>query len=320
MDNFTTKSTIFAISLLGIDSQYSYNKGSSLFSNVSKYQLKRFLDENWDENEKLQKLVLSQNIDWSKGWLSIDDTLLEKPHSKEIEGVYWQYSSKINDFEKGINVTFLTWSNGKKIVPICFMVYEKDENNKAKMSKNEFAVKAVEYAKSIGIEPMYVNFDSKYSSSDLLNVINDLNWIYYTQLPQNRVFNTEQLKKQEFHLEVKAGKLKKVGHMVSVIKHCRRYYATNAGKNVSRQQILRSYKTRWGIEDFFRSLKQLCHIKECKSRTIKQQRRYILMSIQAFMVLQAQNRNTIYEAKVYFQQKFMGKRINGNKALRYLAA
>ena len=53
------------------------------------------------------------NIDWTQGWLSIDDCLIEKPFAKEIEGVYWQYSSKLNDYAKGLNITVLTWSNGK---------------------------------------------------------------------------------------------------------------------------------------------------------------------------------------------------------------
>jgi len=38
------------------------------------------------------------------------------------------------------------------------------------------------------------------------------------------------------------------------------------------------------------------------------------------MVLQNQEKNTVYEAKVYFQQKFMGRKINGDKALRLMTA
>ena len=152
MKDFTIKSTIFAISLLGIYSQYSYNKGSKLFKDVSKFKLKRFLDK-WNENEKLEELVFSMDIDWTEGFLSIDDCLIEKPHAKKIEGVYCQYSSKINDFEQGLNITVLTWSNGKIIVPICFMVYEKDENGKVIETKNEFALRAIEYAQEKGIKP-----------------------------------------------------------------------------------------------------------------------------------------------------------------------
>ena len=45
-----------------------------------------------------------------------------------------------------------------------------------------------------------------------------------------------------------------------------------------------------------------------------------MLSMQAFMLLQSMNKNTIYEAKLNFQQKFMGKKINGDKALRLLIA
>ena len=103
MKNFTIKSTIFAISLLGIDSQYSYNKGSKIFKDVSSFNI---FNEYWLDT----------------GGLSIDDCLIEKPFAKEIEGVYWQYSSKLNDYAKGLNITVLTWSNGKIIVPIRYMV------------------------------------------------------------------------------------------------------------------------------------------------------------------------------------------------------
>ena len=95
MKNFTIKSTIFAISLLGIDGQYSYSKGSEIFKDVSSFKLKRFLDKEWYENEKLEEIIFSMGIDWTEGWLSIDDCLIEKPYAKEIEGVYVQYSSKI---------------------------------------------------------------------------------------------------------------------------------------------------------------------------------------------------------------------------------
>ena len=80
MKNFTIKSTIFAISLLGIDSQYSYNKGSEIFKDVSSFKLKRFLVE-WNENEKLEELIFSMNIDWTQGWLSIDDCLIDRNYA-----------------------------------------------------------------------------------------------------------------------------------------------------------------------------------------------------------------------------------------------
>lgn len=313
---------IFTISLLSIDEQYSYSKGKKVFSGVSSYQLKRFLDKDWDENKTLEEVILSKDIDWSTGWIAIDDVLLEKPHAEKIEGVYWQYSSKSNKSELGINVTVLSWNDGKQTIPIKFMVYEKDKTTgKAIKTKNEFADEAMKYCISKGIIPKFVCFDSKYSSKNLLNTINDSEITYYTQFASSRVFNKEQLKKRKFQLQPEKGKLRGVRHEVSVIKHNKRYYATNAtGNKVSRQQILKNYRVRWHIEDLFRALKQLCHIKECKSRTLKAQRKYIMICLNTFMVLQNQGKSTVYEAKLYFQQKFMGRKFNGDKALRLLAA
>ena len=51
-----------------------------------------------------------------------------------------------------------------------------------------------------------------------------------------------------------------------------------------------------------------------------QQRRYFFLSMQTFMLLQNMNKNTIYETKLDFQQKFTGREINGDKALRMLIA
>ena len=62
-------------------------------------------------------------------------------------------------------------------------MYEKDKDGKLIETKNDFAKRVIAYAHEKGINPLWVNFDSKYSSSKLLNRINDFKWIYYTQLP-----------------------------------------------------------------------------------------------------------------------------------------
>ena len=124
----------------------------------------------------------------------IDDTIIEKPFSKTNECVYWQYSSRNADFITGIPLTVLLWSDGTKNIPIKFMVYEKDSNGKSIKTKNEFALESLQYGFSLGIIPCKVCFDSKYSSSKLLNWLNNYNLTYYSQLASNRSFNGQQLK------------------------------------------------------------------------------------------------------------------------------
>ena len=313
--------TAITISLISNNEKFSYKQTGEMFSKVSSYQAKRFLDKQWDEQKELEKYITSLNIDWSKGWLMIDDTVIEKPYAQNIKCVYWQYSSKNSDFIQGISLTVLLWSDGKQNIPIKFMVYEKDEKGKAIKTKNEFALESLQYALKLGIRPSKVCFDSKYASNNLLNWLNNNKLKYFSQLASNRTFNGKQLKMRRFQPYTEQGTLKGVRHKVNVTKHCNRYYVTNMTENrITSQQIVKEYRVRWKIEVLFRNLKQLCHLEECQSQRTITQRHYVYVCMQALMLLEKQNQRSVYEAKKYFQQKFIGIKHNGNKALRLLAA
>jgi hypothetical protein len=321
MNNNSKIEEAFTIGLLAYDGKYSYSKGCEPFTNISSYQLKRFLDKEWNESQKLEEYIKSLNMDWSKGWLVGDDTIIEKPYAKKIECVYWQYSSKNKGFIEGISLTVLAWTDGKRTIPIRFMLYEKDSQGKPKKTKNEFFEESIEYAKNLGIIPEYVCFDSKYSSKSLLNKLHSFKWTYFTQLASNRVFNGQQLKMRRFQPYSEEGNLKGVGHRISITKYCKRYYATNAtGKSITSNYIVKHYRVRWNIEVLFRSLKQLCHLQDCQSQKTQSQKHYVYMCIQAFIKLQNQNEKSVYQAKKVFQQKNLRIKINGNKALRQAAA
>lgn len=321
MYNFSRIAKSLTIGLLAYDGKYSYSKGSELFTNISSYQLKRFLDREWNENQKLEEYIKSLNIDWSTGWLMGDDTIIEKPYAEKIECVYWQYSSKNKGFIEGISLTVLAWTDGKRTIPVKFMVYEKDAEGNPIQTKNAFIEEAIEYAKNLGIVPKYVCFDSKFSSKSLLNLIHSLGWLYFSQLASNRSFNGQQLKMRRFQPYSEEGKLKGVGHRVSITKYCKRYYVTNStGKHITSKYIVNHYRVRWSIEVLFRNLKQLCHLQDCQGKKIQAQKHYVYMCIRAFLTLQDQNEKSLYQAKKVFQQKYLRIKLNGNKALRHVAA
>ena len=96
------------------------------------------------------------------------------------------------------------------------MVYEKDSYGNPIKTKNEFALESLQYALRLGIRPFKVCFDSKYSSSKLLNWLDNNKLTYYSQLASNRSFNGQQLKMHRFQPYAESGYLKGVGHRVSV--------------------------------------------------------------------------------------------------------
>ena len=83
--------TALSISLISNNGKFSYSQTGEMFSKVSSYQVKRWLDKIWDEQKELEKYITSLNIDWSKGWLMIDDTVIEKKYAEKIKCIYWQY-------------------------------------------------------------------------------------------------------------------------------------------------------------------------------------------------------------------------------------
>ena len=268
-----------------------------------------------------EEYIESSDIDWSTGSLIADDTIIEKPYAEKTEPVHWQYSSKNNGFILGINLTILIWSDGKRIIPIKFMVYEKDSDGKPQQTKNEFVTEALKYSYSKGIRPKSVLFDSKYSSSKILNLIDSYGWTYYTQLPCNRNFKSQQLKTRRFKPYSEIGYLKEVGHRVCVAKHKKRYYATNSTENrVTREQIVKRYRYRWVIEVLFRELKQCCHLQDCQSLKASIQKKYIAMCLKAHLQLQEFNQKSIYQAKLHFLTNHLRLKVNADRLLNGFAA
>ena len=83
---------------------------------------------------------------------------------------------------------------------------------------------------------------------------------------------------------------------------------TNAtGKRITRQQIVKEYRDRWKIEVLFRNLKQLCHeynnFGECQNYRTIAHKYYIYVCLQALMLLERQNKRSLYEAKKIFSTK-----------------
>jgi len=323
------KEKAFVFSLIATTQKYSYAQGSKVFNKTSSYKFKRFLDVKYKPNTLLRDCIETfvknnPKFDWSKGSLIVDDTVIEKPYAKKIECSYWTYSSKNNGFVHGINLTVLIWTDGKLVIPIKSMIYTKDANGEPNQTKNDFAYEALKYAKRLGINPKDVLFDSKFSSSKILNLIYNNDWKYCGQLPCSRNFNGQQLKERRFQPTPQKGNLKGVGHVVYVSKHKGRYYVTNATETyVTREQIVKEYRKRWAIEVMFRELKQCCHLQDCQSLKTSQQRRYVDLCLKAHTQLQEiknKNGGSIYAAKTWFLTNQMQVKYNGDKLLNGFAA
>lgn len=246
--------------------------------------------------EKLTPNILWKNVkhcvDLSSGYLIVDDTVLDKIRSKNIDLVHWQYSGSHKKVVRGIGLTNLLWTNNFDYhIPTDFRLYDKNTDGK---TKNDHFQKMLISAKKRGFKPKYVLFDSWYASLENLKMIARFSWKWITKLKKNRIVSIEPHKPQpleELSIPEKGLKVHLRGYgFIKVFKKVSKdrdveYYATN-DINLSKSDVERIYSRRWKIEEYHQGLKQQCGISKCQARKARTQRNHIWCSIHAFIALE----------------------------------
>ena len=254
----------------------------------------------WEEAEPL--------VSKKSGVLVLDDTTLDKPYSKKIALVTNHWSGKHHDVVRGINLVTLLWTDGEKLVPTDYRIYDKPFGGK---TKNEHFVDMLLVAEERGFKPDYTVFDSWYTSLNNLWQLKRMGWRWFARLKENRLVCTdprgtefEAISAIEIPEEGRVVQLKDYGP-VRVFRTVRadgevRYWATDDLKmGAKKREELESMG--WGIEVYHRGIKQCCGIEKAQVRTERSQRAHILLSLRAFLRLEV---NRLAKAVSWYEAKF----------------
>ena len=223
---------------------------------VSHDRLQRLLGLEGKWNTYLQKryrcLISSRKRSPSKGtYLIIDDTVIAKPYSKELELLSWIFSPSDRQYLYGINVVFLLWTDGNTRFPIGFRLWYKD----GQKTKIDLVMELLKDAKKIyKITPRYVLMDSFYPAAKLVKLIRKFSWHWIAKIKSNRLLDGIQV--QDFfnyrygnHIGRFSEKIR-----VLVVKDNDNYWATS-DLSLDSIDVKRHYRYRQLIEEFFRILK-----------------------------------------------------------------
>lgn len=243
----------------------------------------------------LQNFILRTFGKLQGGYLIIDDTIIGKQFSRRIENIAWLFDSKIGRSILGIDLVLIAWSNGKITIPLAIRVYQKKDGK----TRIDLAIELIYQAKKLGIKPKYVAFDSWYTASKVFKAINKCKWKFVTQLKSNRKLNNVPVRKMYRHpYWMKTGKL--VGGIkVLVVRNGKKYFATN-DLNLSKQELLTNYKSRWKIETIFRALHSKLGMDECQARKLTSQTAHFHLCLMAYIALEEESfiqKTTIYQIK-----------------------
>ncbi len=122
-------------------------------------------------------------VDRTKGILVGDDSTLDKPYARKMDLVTRHWSGKHHAVVDGINLITLVWTDGDRVIPIDYRIYDKAHDG---ISKNEHFLAMLLTAQQRGFTPECVLFDSWYASVDNLRLIRDCGWRWLTRLKANR--------------------------------------------------------------------------------------------------------------------------------------
>lgn len=135
--------------------------------------------------EEMRPLIVLE-----EGILSVDDTVLDKPHSQEgktdLVGYFW--SGLHGKAVKGINLVTLFYGEaGGMRVPVNFRVVDKAEGK----TKNELFREMVEEVLGWGLTPAMVTADSWYSGVENLKFLRDRELSFMIALEKNRLVSEQ---------------------------------------------------------------------------------------------------------------------------------
>ena len=216
-------------------------------------------------------LSIARPNPWSRGdgVLVLDDSTLDKLYAQKIEPVHRHWSGKHKAVVWGINLITLVWTDGDRIMPLDYRIYDKPKDGR---TKNDHFRDLIGAARQRGFRPRAVLFDNWYSSLENLKLIRDCGWTFLTQLKVNRKVDLNRQGYQALAL-VPIDPAGTIVHLegfgpIRVFKVVSRdgdieYWATNdlAMDELGRLELAERC---WAVEEYHRALKQCCNVERCQ--------------------------------------------------------
>lgn len=261
-----------------------------------------------------------RQIERAESWLSIDDVVVEKPHSSLNEIICYHYDHTKGKTVKGINiVNFLLSSeieDQRLSCPLAYEIIHKTEaytdkegktRYKSKKTKNELVLEQLHRLVFLNqVQFRYVLFDVWFSASQTLKYIHQkLDKYFVCPLKSNRLVALSLADK-------KAGKFRAVSQINLKPQECRSVYIKGldfpvmlarqvfTNKDHSKGELYlisnemdadythttTTYQKRWGVEEFHKSLKQNTLLGKSPTKMEVTQRNHIFAAMLAFVRLE----------------------------------
>lgn len=281
----------------------------------------------WKQN-KIMVQEISRSQDTKV--LSMDDSIMAKPHTKTSELNCWHYDHCAGKTVKGTQFMTALFNSQGMNVPVVMELIKKDrlvtdaktgkQKRKSRTSKNElFRQMVTQCASQLYID--YVLADSWFCSNANIKHIIKCGLDFVMAIKSNRLIalsrqdkengNWINIKSLDLEQSVKEVWLKGLDFPLSLSKQVFKnaddtatLYLVSSDLSLSHDQMTALYKRRWCVEQYHKAVKQVTSFGKAPAKTTKTQSNHFYLSIMAYckveiLKIRAQTNEHALKRKIY---------------------
>jgi len=284
---------------------------------VSHDQITRFLSKQDYDSKDLWSQVKStaREIESDDGVLIFDDTVQEKAWTDENELMCWHFDHCSGRNVRGINMINALYYSNKTSIPVAFELIKKPIQfcdlatkkikRKSEITKNELLRNMVETCVNNHLKFRFVLMDSWFSAKENFNFIREKGKHFISALKSNRLIAlSENDKNNKRYVRIDKHNFSEQDTVQAWIKGyadpvilVRQIFTNKDGStgnlylicsdlSCDYNAITTTYKKRWNVEVFYKSLKSNANLAKSPTRTVRTQSNHIFMAICATFKLE----------------------------------
>lgn len=283
---------------------------------VSHDRITRFLSRQ-DYTSKdlwLQVKTMVRQVQTAEGVLIFDDTIQEKAWTDESDLICWHYDHCSGRTVKGINLLNALYHCNGRSIPVAFELVQKplqcdmasrQVKRKSEKTKNEMMRQMIHACLQNALQFRFVLMDSWFASEENFDFITSRGKHFIAALKDNRLvaLSQEDCKKKRFvrvdELEFSEqsavqGWLKGSARAVRLVRQVFKNKDGSTGilhlvcsdLTCDYDAITTTYKKRWQVEVFHKSLKSNAGMAKSPTQTLRTQSNHVFMAIYAVFKLE----------------------------------
>ena len=250
----------------------------------------------------------------AKGYLCLDDVIVEKAFAKKLPWAGWHYSFAQKRQVYGLHIVVLLWCSGEGQgrIPVAFRLWRpkrtcSPHDYRTKLQLAESMLKEVV---ALGLTFQYLVFDTHYTAGWFTKMVGRLGCVWQGTLSprthvvwrgkKQRVSDLaarlplrwrKQLGLRALALRVYAPKYGMLRLVVTRNRHGNDEYLVSNDLQADLTTMVQRKRSRWGVETIFRDSKQFAGLGACQCWVDQAMVRHVAFVLLTFVVLQMLRRN-----------------------------